>query len=508
MTTMLSNVMDQLSSMVPSKLLNVKGEFRHTGLILAAAACAVLPLEISHLLSMIVGVLAYMLIQTLTAGVERAEDPVRKKQQLHPWSDRPPAPRRASVDRPTSSLQPRVAARAPRSAPVEVPKCEVRKPSAMPVQAPTFQGSTWEAEVQELLHRITPTPEGDAMVERIARTVQRVVAPIIPEAEVTGFASGNITGGTAFGVAVPEVDVVIKANPTALLGRLQGRWRAHGAAEQLDTQKLQKSAIRACTDRLVSTGAFKFRRSAFRGPEPKVTIIAPVGDAPGQGVPLNLSVNAVTPLYNAALLAECGRLQPRARELILLVKRWAKDRGLCHAAKGHLPPYAWTLLVIFFCQTREDEEGALLPPLAAFEACSGLMKGDKTASKAWDKEKLCATQRTTGELFKDFLIFYSKGFNWCTEAVSIRLGSRGRPEPTLPLHIVLDGESGRTEVGPSIEDPFEPTRNLGACTTSSSLAHLKAELVRAEEMCTSGVSLSRLLVPWAPPEAAGDEEEQ
>merc|ERR1711862_1091594 len=71
----------------------------------------------------------------------------------------------------------------------------------------------------------------------------------------------------------------------------------------------------------------------------------------------------------AALLTECGQLEPRARELILLVKRWAKDRGICHAAKGHLSPYSWTLLCIFFLQVREEP---MLPPLDRFKKSSAL----------------------------------------------------------------------------------------------------------------------------------------
>lgn len=505
---------------------------RNAGLVAAAAACALLPLEISHLISMIVGVLAYMLIQSLQPGVQRGAEeaaqavkaPLGKASRA--WGTHPQGFRRGGLrdgglaeHRSTGSpagIGVNSAARAARQRPGPVqegPKLEIRKPSAMPVAAPTFQAMGWEAEVMELLSRISPTPEGDAAVERIAQSVKRIIAPIIPEAEVAGVAGGNIAGGTAFGVAVPEVDIVISVNPTLLLGRLQGRWAAgRGAAARIDAQKLQKSAIRACTDRLVGTGTFKFRRSAFRGSEPKVTIIAPTNCTGGQGVPVNLSVNSLTPLYNAALLAECGRLEPRARELILLTKRWAKDRGLCHAAKGHLSPYVWTLLVIFFCQVHDSDEGTLLPPLEGFETCSGLMKGANGKPMAAAKVPAAAasvpatavgsTKRTAGALFKEFMTFYVKTFDWRSEAVSIRLGRRAPPERTLPLHIIVDSESGATEVGPSIEDPFEPMQNLGSCTTAVSLAHLRSEFSRAQELCANGASLSELLEPWAPPEAA------
>merc|ERR1712217_511749 len=105
---------------------------------------------------------------------------------------------------------------------------------------------------------------------------------------------------------------------------------------------------------------------------------------------------------------------------------------------------------------------------------------------------------TAGVLFKEFVRFYATEFNWNTEAVSIRLGKRAPPDISLPLHIVINEEGNKTEVGPSIEDPFEMAHNLGARMTAMSLKHLRAELDRANELCISGASLTKLLDPWAP----------
>merc|ERR1719169_73967 len=102
-------------------------------------------------------------------------------------------------------------------------------------------------------------------------------------------------------MCVPEVDLVVSINPDALPGQLQGRLARTGGAStaKLDARKVQKSAIRACTDRLVSASGFKFRRSAFRGQEPKITLLAPanLGLFP-DSIPIDFSVNVVTPLFN------------------------------------------------------------------------------------------------------------------------------------------------------------------------------------------------------------------
>merc|ERR1719276_436020 len=374
---------------------------------------------------------------------------------------------------------------------------DVRKPSSMPIAPPTFKSCDWEAQVHELLGQIAPSTDDDKIVGRLAHRVEEALKAILPEVEVVGFASGSLGRNKAFGVAVPEVDIVANVNPVALMNRLGGKGN-HGGN---DAHKLRKMAIRACTDRLVAVGGFKFRRSAFRGDEPKVTLLAPASfGLSSDAIPIDFSVNAAIPLYNAALLTECGLLDFRARELILLVKRWAKDRGVCHAAKGHLSPYTWGLLSIFFLQVTDD--GPYLPKLGDFKLASGLMKNPVVNTETTWTPSVC--EITAGDLFKKFMKFYSTEFDWRSEAVSIRAGKRQKPGLKLPIHVVLHADGTTTEVGPSIEDPFDEAKNLGNVINSASLARLREELHRANSLCTTS-SLAELLEPWAPP-APQDEE--
>merc|ERR1719503_296484 len=369
---------------------------------------------------------------------------------------------------------------------------EVRKPSNMPIVAPTLKGTDWDSQISELLIQISPTVEDDKIVAKLARRIQLALQPMISEVEVVGFASGSVGRNKAFGVAVPEVDIVAHISPSVLM-------RSH--PRNSDARKLRKSAIRACTERLVSAGGFKFRRSAFRGDEPKVTLLAPASfGLTSDAIPIDFSVNAAVPLYNAALLTECGQMDPRARELILLVKRWAKDRGVCHAAKGHLSPYTWGLLSIFFLQVTDD--GPYLPKLGDFKLASGLMKNPVVNTETTWTPSVC--EITAGDLFKKFMKFYSTEFDWRSEAVSIRAGKRQKPGLKLPIHVVLHADGTTTEFGPSIEDPFDDSKNLGNVINSASLARLREELHRANSLCTAS-SLAELLEPWAPP-APHDEE--
>merc|ERR1712118_548176 len=110
---------------------------------------------------------------------------------------------------------------------------------------------------------------------------------------------------------------------------------------------LQKRTLRACADLLVRAG-FEFRRTAFRGinsTQPKITLLAK--RIHGEPVPFRFHVNNTTPIYNATLTSATVAMDPRVLELGLLVKRWAQDRGVCHADKGPLPHYAWNLMTVF-----------------------------------------------------------------------------------------------------------------------------------------------------------------
>jgi len=481
------------------KLMSRPKDMTSFGLLLAAVVCAIVPLDISQLVCAIAGALGFSLIQMMQSKSRSAPHALSKKIQ-------PPRPKTTTTDEQEKNRylsQRQITPNNPPARKVPSPSSsrlpshpDVRKPSSMPIAAPTFQSCEWESQVNELLGQIAPSTDDDKIVGRLAHRVEEALKSILPEVEVVGFASGSLGRNKAFGVAVPEVDIVANVNPVALMRRLGGKGGHHAAGN--DAHKLRKMAIRACTDRLVAVGGFKFRRSAFRGEEPKVTLLAPASfGLSSDAIPIDFSVNAAIPLYNAALLTECGHLDCRARALILMVKRWAKDRGVCHAAKGHLSPYTWGLLTIFFLQVH-DQEAPLLPKLSSFKMASGLMKHPSSEDeKSWEPS---TSVLTVGELFKQFMSFYGNQFNWQTEAVSVRLGKREKPGLKLPLHVVMHETDSTTEMGPSIEDPFNDARNLGNVMNSASLERLREELARGTSLCSNG-SLTELLEPWAPPAA-------
>lgn len=389
----------------------------------------------------------------------------------------------------------------------------------MPVTAPTFQSQEWNDEVNELLARLLPTEAAQNVVSQIVANARQAVQPVLPEAVITAFACGDPTERGGFGVAIPEVDLVLQCSSETMWQRLKTRLRYAGVDQHRPSTnhwKIRKIAVRVCTEALVKNG-FKFRRSAFTGQDPKVTLLAsPEVCGAEKAIPIDVSVNNVTPLRNAGLMAVTVALDSRVLELALLVKRWAKDRGIAYASQGHLPPYVWHILTIFFLQANKKEDGSLLPPMDQFDwsACPQalrLPRGMKRQAEPAIANQKKWTEFGTPALLKEFFVFYRSTVNWQTEAVSLQKGQRGGIPAGLPVHEPIpvyegaerasrDFEVGNQQKALTVIDPWDSMSNLASNVTYFGVCRMKEEFNRACKLCEEGASLSQLLEPWVPPQ--------
>lgn len=334
--------------------------------------------------------------------------------------------------------------------------------------APCCAAGGFECEVQELISNLRPAPNDERVVRRLVRSVERVVLPVIPEAEVKGIAAANLQRSGATGMK-PEIEIVVLASPEVLIKRLQEYYlrvqpksgRHRKSPLTLHPDVLQKSAIRTLSERLT---AWKFWRSAFRGPEPKLVLLAPasLGIFP-EDIRVSFSVNTPYPLNFASIMS---RLDVRARNLVLFVRRWSHDRCVSNVAKGHLHPYAWSLLVTRF--------------LRCFHPT------------------LPSDVMSTANLFKEFVNFYNeklKDFDPTGARLCIPWAAPadGRPSGSVAADF---GESGFF-----IEDPFDAAQNVGSTLTKEGLLHLQEELARACALLDADErpsKLRELLERWVP----------
>jgi len=457
-----------------------------------ALLCLTAPFDLSQLTFAILGAIFYASLMLVQKGFGKKGPKVCSKM--------PREQKQNPVQETSRNYNPQVHKNASNKGPVKME-------SMVPVPRLVLSATGWDAEVDELVSQLLPTPETEQAVQQVAAQMKTALGELFSEVDVLGFACGNVGRSRAFGVAVPDVDMVVNILPDSISLKLQHKHHRLPKDVSAESWKMQKSLLRACTDHLVTKGNFKFRRSAFRSQHPKVTLLASGDCASKSGFPIDIYINSLMPMYNAALITECAQLDPRARALILLVRRWAKDRGVCHSAKVHLCPYLWTLLTIYFLQVGAGDEGPLLPPLAMFQMSSSLrQKSDDADSGSplakWQRATVDGMKaKTVGQLFREFVLFYQNSFDWHKEVVSVRNANRAALSEKLGLHEVSSADGTCTDVAPTIEDPFEDNGNLSSSMTAGSVERLRFELSRAEQILNGASHLADLLEPWTPPDA-------
>ncbi|OLP98368.1 Terminal uridylyltransferase 7 [Symbiodinium microadriaticum] len=140
---------------------------------------------------------------------------------------------------------------------------------------------------------------------------------------------------------------------------------------------------------------------------------------------VDLSCHNTLPLQNTKLLKAYSTLDDRVKELVILVKLWAKDRGVCGASRSHLSSYALTLMAIYFMQVHPKISLPMLPP-QAFKDDSHVDVGAKVEEKPVPGQE----------------------FSWGSEVVSVRLPNR------------LDASENHLVKLKGRLDPVDETRNL------------------------------------------------
>eukprot|EP00927_Polykrikos_kofoidii_P086511 TRINITY_DN9717_c1_g3_i2.p1 TRINITY_DN9717_c1_g3~~TRINITY_DN9717_c1_g3_i2.p1 ORF type:complete len:1464 (+),score=182.87 TRINITY_DN9717_c1_g3_i2:96-4487(+) len=208
---------------------------------------------------------------------------------------------------------------------------------------------------------------------------------------------------------------------------------------------------------------------------------------------VDVTANNRLAVHNARLLHAYGKLDPRCRALVLVIKRYAKTRGVSGAARGNLSSYALTLLVIFYLQTiDEGGDGVFpLPSLQALPHSSDLFSEqgrqfDVGFASAHTAHGQCMPPPNHGSgqsllsLVKGFFCFYTLTYDWAKEVVSVRRGLR-----------TTAGDAEVSELGASksksisIEDPLDKCRNLGSNLNSGRAAMLQCSFRDAAAMLSS-----------------------
>lgn len=335
----------------------------------------------------------------------------------------------------------------------------------------SFSNTSLEGQVAELLCRMDIDLATSEKLRVLKNSLSGIFQTSFPSAEVQVIAASNPDCARAFGTAIPEVAVLLTIPPDEMcrMPVLPGR----------EKQRVS-SCLRVCIATLVKHG-FRFRRSDFSADNPKVIFLA---DA--YQFSIDVYVNSVAPLKFKSLLEHVAQQDPLANDLVLLVRHWARERGLALVAAGYISLSAWMVLALFYVQVASQSH----KHSSRLDALGSYLQGasDSTQKQVVASEGEGLRERSCAALFRGFMSFYARDFDWCNEIVSLRVGLR----QTRPFRI---GQWTR------IEDPFDTSKDLSVSFNIESLERVRTELERANGLLERGDCLGEVVEAWRKSEA-------
>eukprot|EP00039_Didymoeca_costata_P014126 m.225025 g.225025 ORF g.225025 m.225025 type:complete len:912 (+) comp15952_c0_seq8:189-2924(+) len=232
------------------------------------------------------------------------------------------------------------------------------------------------------------------------------------------------------------------------------------------------------------------------------------------GIECDISLNHTLPLSNTLLLQTYAQVDARVRALVLLVKRWASNRGINDASNGTLSSYAWVIMVLYFLQQRTPPILPSLQDAALIKSCALPNSIEITSTEGYDiqfckdaslarnylQQSLTENGKNTEtitDLFSRFFDFYAFRFNTQGNVVSIRTTqtlSKAKADSRMPRPATWRI---------SIEDPIEVGHDLASVIFSPEAnATLQNELARSSKVLHSPLNSKSILEElWEPKNA-------
>ncbi|KAI8468796.1 MAG: hypothetical protein J3K34DRAFT_386132 [Monoraphidium minutum] len=221
--------------------------------------------------------------------------------------------------------------------------------------------------------------------------------------------------------------------------------------------------------------------------------------ARGGGV--DITLNNDLAVANTALLRDYASLDPRLRQLVMLIKHWAKRRRVNDAYTGTLSSYAYCLMAVAHLQTRAPPA---LPVLQERPATKRQTIGGWVCDYCDDLPSLAgfgsANTESLAELLASFFQYWAAGHDYRGAVVTIR-----RSAPLTKAEKGWTMRVGTERHLVCIEDPFETSHDLGRTVGPNGADRLRGEFRAAWRALREAPDpAARLFAPAPPPPAEGE----
>lgn len=232
---------------------------------------------------------------------------------------------------------------------------------------------------------------------------------------------------------------------------------------------------------------------------------------PDTGLDIDLSLNHPLAIYNSRLLCTYANADERVRQLVYIIRYWAKRRGINSTYDGTLSSYAFMILVIHFLQHRpvpllpnlknissnwdgkhnndnnvyiEDQEYIINPIDKSVHDAYFYAPGtddDNNSLKTFASKN----KETIGELLEGFFLYYAHEYDYVESVVSIssHLQDQRKIDRVEKFGWQLHDRL-------SIEDPIETGFDIAHGVKCPQFNFIRKELLRAHTLISQALDVT------------------
>ncbi|KAG0278423.1 hypothetical protein BGZ95_004036 [Linnemannia exigua] len=300
-----------------------------------------------------------------------------------------------------------------------------------PYRPTSFDQITKDA--KEFCQELMPKPEEETRKLALLQKLSDITVEVFGEAEVLPFGSS----GNGLALANADMDVCVFLNPK------------NGSEEVSPVEFVERIG-----DRLEKDPDFENILQLKRARVPIVKLNHVNGIACDIGYQNDLAI------WNTRLLRAYCRIDERVRDMVVIIKIWAKRRKINNPYTGSLSSYAYVLLVIHVLQRR-----GVLPNLQTIVAgngkvpfwdCQGFnryfFEDIANLSRYWQPTPESQRQ-SIGELLYEFFRYYASEFRYANHVEDTEQAQSAPAADSKPVV--------KNRYLFCIEDPFELNHNVG-----------------------------------------------
>jgi DNA polymerase sigma len=391
----------------------------------------------------------------------------------------------------------------------------------------------WDKEALEIYKEYIPKGKETQDKERLFKFLSKKTTEWFKGSKLHIFGSS----GNRFGTKSSDIDVCLEVTDAWSSGKANP----------------QKTAVFKLTEKL------RRERDGGRTKKLRFSNIQPIAHArvpivklteTATGVDVDVCINNMLATRNTLLLKTYADCDVRVRQLGVLIKMWAKVRGVKASDQGTLSSYAWILMAIAYCQRRgivpSLQDSRLFPggvvdaPTMCRTARNGdldtsfvenveavqdgnwqtLLKPDNrhTCSEEQEEEEeeeenmllsssYSFTSPSLGELLFGFFWFYAYEFDHKQACSTTRyVPSMGHTKEGGYGQLLNKRKRWGLKTKKwrlSVEDPFEDWHDLGQVVNREGQIAIENELKRAADLLARGGTMKQLLKKAPKRQSAG-----